>query len=228
MSDKKVDKAVNSYKNSEFLEYEKLNKNLFYKKGLEFFENKEYKNGEYCFEIMNGILEENKYKDARNYYNYCKAQNLLADNDLESYDYFKKCAGFLDSRQILETNKYFKLVDKIQGEWYFPGIDKEQNIKEMRNSGEYYEIDGVFYPKKNYSSYKSLLEEIENESFSAVSDALISKTIRTEPQEPATIEIYGGKNLSIWNDTIEYDGEGSIEFINDKTITIGGRKFTKR
>ena len=82
-----------------------------YKDGVSLVEAKDYINAEEYFR-----LAEN-YADSKKYHIYCKAQNLLAKDDLESYNYFTKCKDFLDSKNILETNEYFVLVNKLQGKW---------------------------------------------------------------------------------------------------------------
>ncbi|MBQ8794367.1 MAG: hypothetical protein IJZ63_06495, partial [Clostridia bacterium] len=82
LADGKVQEAVKSYTSSKWFEYDQKAKDLFYESGLKLVEVKDYKNAESCFEITNGYADNEKYLD------YCKAQNLLADNDLESYNYF--------------------------------------------------------------------------------------------------------------------------------------------
>lgn len=220
LSDTKIEKAVDSYKNSDFLEYVDLNKGLFYEKGIELLGNKDYKNAETCFGAIN------KYKDSKNYYNYCRAQKLLANGELESYDYFKKCGDFLDSQQILETNKYFKLVEKLQGEWYYPGITFEQERKEMIESGNYYEDPddrGHFYFKENFSSYQEFLnfKEGGNDSSGVFEFDPRRMGVSAKAEAPETILISGGKNLRIVEDSIVYkSGSREIRIIDNNTITI--------
>ncbi len=215
LSDNNAQKAVASFANSKLFEYDALNKNLFYKKGVEFVENKHYKNGELCFEKID------KYKDSNNYYNYCKAQNLLAGNDLESYDYFKKCGEFLDSEQILKTNKYFKMVDKLQGEWYHPpGKSIAQQKREARESGKYYEVDGAFYPKSAYKSYSELIEAL-NGKYGGIT------TMAYYIDNAETIQIKGGNKLNISNGIIEYKDE-PVVFVSDNIVKIYGREFKKQ
>lgn len=111
LSNGKIEKATKSFSNSKWFEFNKKAEELFYNQGILLVKNNDYKNAEFCFDTTKG------FKDSNNYYNYCKAQNLLAKNDLESYNYFTKCKDFLDSKNILETNEYFVLVNKLQGEW---------------------------------------------------------------------------------------------------------------
>ena len=111
LSNGKVEKATESFSNSRFFEYEEKAKKLFYNNGVSLVENKDCKNAEFCFDTTKD------FKDSKKYYTYCKAQNLLAKKDLESYNYFIECKDFLDSKDILETNEYFIMVNKLQGNW---------------------------------------------------------------------------------------------------------------
>lgn len=165
LSDGKVQKAVKSYQSSKWFEYDKKAKDLFYENGLKFVENKDYKNAEVCFEITNG------YTDNEKYLNYCKAQNLLANDDLESYNYFTNLGDFLDSKEILNTNKYFVVINKLQGKWKYPETSLSVIDEHMINKGY----------KVNYS---------ENKYFTKVTDSISFGVKRTEANEK-TIEIDG-------------------------------------
>lgn len=111
LSDGNIEKAIKSYSNSNWFEYDEKVKELFYNTGVLLVENKDYKNAELCFNSTSNL------KDSKKYSTYCKAQILLANNDLESYCYFNKCRNFLDSNTILETNEYLVLINKLQGTW---------------------------------------------------------------------------------------------------------------
>lgn len=143
-----LDKAIKSYNNSKWFEYDEKAKDLFYESSLEFIEINDYKTAENCFEILKD------YKDGEKYYNYCKAQNLLADNDLKAYDYFVKLDDFLDCKKIIETNEHFITLNKLQGEWKYP----ETTLSDIDNYmlGEGYTVDaenGIY--KKNIDSVVS-------------------------------------------------------------------------
>ncbi|MBQ2237672.1 MAG: hypothetical protein II317_06185, partial [Clostridia bacterium] len=83
--------ASDSYTNSESFEFDKLTKDLFYNHGILLIKEKKYKKAEICFETSKN------HKKSEDYYNYCRGQNLLAEGNLQSYNYFVKCKGFLDS-----------------------------------------------------------------------------------------------------------------------------------
>ncbi len=144
LDDVNVQKAVQSYTKSKWFEYDQKAKDLFYENGIKLVEAKDYKNAEICLKITNG------YTDNEKYLNYCKAQNLLADNDLESYNYFTDLGDFLDSKEILSTNKYFITINKLQGKWKYSEtplsvIDKymvEQGYKVLYEQNEYLLGDG--------------------------------------------------------------------------------------
>lgn len=165
LADGKAQEAVKSYTGSKWFEYDQKAKDLFYEKGLKLVEEKDYKNAESCLEITNGYADNKKYLD------YCKAQNLLADNDLESYNYFTDLGDFLDSKEILNTNKYFITISKLQGEWKYPETSLSVIDKHMINRG--YEI--------NYS---------ENKYFTKVTDSISFGVKRTKANEK-TIKIDG-------------------------------------
>lgn len=105
--------AAESYKSSNWFEYDKKVTYLFYESGIDFVENKNYDSAEICFEIA----ERYGYIDCYKYYNYSKAMSLLHNNSLEALDYFRKCGDFLDSAEIINTNEYFVMADAIQGKW---------------------------------------------------------------------------------------------------------------
>ena len=131
-----IEKATKSYSNSKWFEYDEKVKGLFYGKGVSFVENKDYKKAENCFKVTEN------FKVSNNYFNYCKAQNLLAKNDLESYNYFTKCIDFLDSKKILETNEYLVMVGKLQGEWSRPELEIGISIGTIRSPAETISIKG--------------------------------------------------------------------------------------
>lgn len=132
LADGKVQEAAKSYTNSKWFEYDQKAKDLFYENGLKFAEAKDYKNAEICFEITDG------YADNEKYLNYCKAQNLLANDDLESYNYFTDLGDFLDSKEILNTNKYFVMVNKLQGEWEHPELKDAVQFKLSSSDETFY------------------------------------------------------------------------------------------
>ncbi|MBR7133168.1 MAG: hypothetical protein IKD04_06505 [Clostridia bacterium] len=218
-----IEKATNAFSYSDWFEFDEKAKGIFYNKGISLAEQKDYKNAEHCFEVTDG------FADTENYYNYCKAQNLLAKKDLESYNYFTECKDFLDSKNILETNEYFILVNKLQGEWYYPGQSKEERMKEMRESGDYYEVDGNFYIKEYYDSYDDLLATIEEKGSIHVPGGLLSSgsSVRAE-----TLRINGAKHLKIVrNGVIGYNQYASyvpIEFIDDTHIKLSNRLYSKK
>ena len=220
LSNGKIEKATKSYSDSKWLEFDEKAKELFYNNGVSLVENKDYKNAEFCFDITKD------FKDSNNYYTYCKAQNLLAKNDLESYTYFVKCKDFLDSKHILETNKYFIMVNKLQGEWYYPGQSEEEYIKELRNSGNYYEIDGLFYDKSNYASYEELMVAIERKG------KMVSGLVLSGPATPETIVISGVDNLRIIkNKGIGYkkfDDYVEIKFVDNTHFKLWNREYRKK
>ena len=165
LADGKVQKAVKSYHSSKWFEYDQKAKELFYESGLKLVAVKDYKNAEICFEITNGCTDNEKYL------NYCKAQNLLANDDLESYNYFTELGDFLDSKEILNTNKYFVVINKLQGKWKYPETSLSVIDEHMINKGY----------KVNYS---------ENKYFTKVTDSISFGVKRTEANEK-TIEIDG-------------------------------------
>ena len=189
LADGKAQEAVKSYTGSKWFEYDQKAKDMFYESGLKFVEAKDYKNAESCFEITNGYAENEKYL------NYCKAQNLLADDDLESYNYFTDLGDFLDSKEILNTNKYFVMVDKLQGKWKYPETLLSVIDEHMINKGY----------KVNYS---------ENKYFTKVTDSITLVVERTEANEK-TIEIDG----LIVNGDI--DGKLAIHLTNNEIGILG-------
>ena len=214
LADGKVQEAIKSYQSSKWFEYDQKAKDLFYKNGLKLVEAKDYENAEICFEITDG------YTDNEKFLNYCKAQNLLADDDLESYNYFTDLGDFLDSKEILNTNKYFLMVNKLQGEWYYPGETDEEYEEKLRMSGDYYEVDGHFYSKSLYSSYDEIVEHI-NKNGRGPLDWLPGKL------SAKTIKINGINELKKIDGYITY-GSVKIEVIDDTHIKIGEREYEKQ
>ncbi len=141
LAEGKVQKAVKVYTSSKWFEYDKMAKDLFFENGLKLVQTKDYKNAEICFEVTNG------YTDNKKYLNYCKAQNLLANDDLESYNYFTDLGDFLDCKEILNTNKYFVMVNKLQGEWEHPKLKPYEN-RDTSNIKQG-SVNGVFYATNN-------------------------------------------------------------------------------
>lgn len=226
LSNGKIEKATKSYSDSKWFEYDDKVKELFYNKGVSLVENKDYKNAEFCFETTK------VFKETIKYFYYCKAQNLLEEKDLDSYNYFKVCGNFLDSEKILKTNKYYKLVDQLQGEWYYPGEDEKQILlkkEKWRKSGEYYEVDGVFYLRKNYDSYQQFLKELKEKKSVNIALDITTNKLEFTIKEPEKIIISGTDKLQIFRNSIIYDDYVSeIEFIDDKTIIIGDKEFIKQ
>ena len=215
LADGKVQEAVKSYNSSKWFEYDQKVKDLFYEKGLKLVEEKDYKNAEICFEVTNGYTNNEKYL------NYCKAQNLLANDDLESYNYFTDLGDFLDSKEILNTNKYFVTISKLQGEWYYPGETDEEYKEKLRTSGDYYEVNGEFYSKKEYNSYDEIVEYINKHGQGPTKVWLPGK------MSSNTIKINGIKEFKKIDEYITYDGR-KIEIIDDTHIKIGEREYEKQ
>ena len=180
---------------------------------------KDYKNAEICFEIIKN------YSDSKNYYNYSKAQNLLANNDLESYNYFTDLGDFLDSKEILNTNKYFVMVNKLQGEWYSPAKTQAQQKRELRESGKYYEANGRFYKKEYFESYQQFLEAVAEANGGTIDN--VPRTI-TIIYDSSTIRIDGGIGLRINQDGNITHDDNIIEVIDDTHIKIGKREYKKQ
>lgn len=107
-------KAVKAYTNSRYFEYHGKVKAMFYAAGVFLVENEKYAEAQPCFTCVGN------YREAENYFNYCKGKILLKTKDLEAYNYFVKCRNFLDAQKILNTNKYFVAVNELQGKWYHP------------------------------------------------------------------------------------------------------------
>ncbi len=208
LADGNVQKAVKSYTNSKWFEYDSKAKDLFYENGLKFVESKDYKNAEICFEITND------YTDNEKYLNYCKAQNLLANNDLESYNYFTDLGDFLDSREILSTNKYFITINKLQGKWKYSEtplsvIDKymvEQGYKVLYEQNEYLWRDGRWgFATKRVEAKQKVVE---------ISGLVISGDFNGKLEinsSDAEIGIYDG---SLWS---------HIEKLDEESMCIDGR-----
>lgn len=199
-----------------------VSKPILYNQGLSLVKSKNYENAVFYFHITKD------FKDSNNYYIYCKAQNLLAESDLESYDYFTECKDFLDSENILKTNEYFILVNKLQGEWYYPGqtkAEKEEELKQIRNSGDYYEVDGIFYDKSIYASYEELILAIESKG------TMIPGRILFSSHEPEKIEIRGVDDLKIIkNKGVGYkifEDDMQIEFVDDTHFKWMNRVYRK-
>ncbi len=184
LSNGKIEKATKSYSNSKWFEYDVKAEELFYNQGVLLVKNKDYKNAEFCFKITGN------FKDSKDYYNYCKAQNLLAKNDLESYNYFTKCKDFLDSKNILDTNECFVLVNKLQGKW-------------KSNPDTYSSSNGVYYGAWVLETGEKVSMEINVEGINV---------FYPEFDEKYTINL-SDKELYIVEDKISY-----IDFISEKTI----------
>lgn len=255
LSNGKVKKAINSFSNSKFYEYDEKAIELFYNKGVSLVENKDYKNAEICFNNTKDFKDSNNYsiyckgknllakndldsynyfmrckdfldskkivesfynksvsmvknknyknaencfynikdyKDANNYYNYCKGQNLLAENDLDSYNYFTECKDFLDSKKILETNKYFILVNNLQGVWKTPTKSFKETEKNL--------IDNDWVILNRYLD--------EEEPFLWCKSNINNISYR---QDLYTTKIHSMGILGIEVNTTKYDGVLSIE-----------------
>ena len=218
LADGKVQEAVKSYTSSKWFEYDQKAKDLFYESGLKLVEVKDYKNAESCFEITNGYADNEKYLD------YCKAQNLLADNDLESYNYFTNLGGFLDSKEILNTNKYFVMVNKLQGEWYSPAKTQAQQKRELRESGKYYEANGYFYKKEYFESYQDFLQAVADANGGTIDNVPITITII---YDSSTIKIDGGIGLRINQDGNITHDDDIIEIVDETHIKISKREYEK-
>lgn len=232
LSKGKIEKATKSYSNSKWFEFDKKSVELFYNKGVSLVENKDYKNAEVCF------LTTKNFKDSNNYQTYCKAQQLLAEDNLESYNYFTECIDFLDSKNILETNEYFVLVDKLQGKWKRPNITKaerEERDRERRNSGKYYEYRGSFYDKSSYVSYEDFIATIENGQDSSLPGKILGTYEGPEKIEISGIELSGIGTVK--DDLIIIKGEGVgfyvfnknqlIELIDDTHFKLFGKEYKK-
>ena len=112
ISDGKCEKAVASYSGSDLFEFDGAVRKLFYDKGKELA-------GKGGFEKAGPLFDalEDSYKDSRQYYYYCHAKVLWADEDLEAYDYFIACGDFLDAEEILSNEESFAALTSIQGNW---------------------------------------------------------------------------------------------------------------
>ncbi len=218
LADGKVQEAVKSYTGSKWFEYDQKAKDLFYENGLKLVEVKDYKKAKICFEITNGYADNEKYLD------YCKAQNLLADNDLESYNYFTELGDFLDSKEILNTNKYFVMVNKLQGEWYSPAKTQAQQKRELRESGKYYEANGYFYKKEYFESYQDFLQAVADANGGTIDNVPITITII---YDSSTIKIDGGIGLRINQDGNITHDDDIIEIVDETHIKISKREYEK-
>lgn len=192
LSKGKIEKATQSFSNSKWFEYDEKTKNLFYAQGVALVEDNDYKNAEICFDTANG------FDDSNNYYYYCKARNLLAENDLESYNYFIKCKGFLDSKNLLETNECFILVNKLQGNWSHPELKPyanrdTSNIKQGSH-------DGVFYATNNLT----ILSESINISGIDVSGKYTKGKLVISSNHQLAIDDGTHKEIRFENDSVIY------------------------
>ncbi len=210
LADGKAQEAVKSYTSSKWFEYDQKAKDLFYESGLKLVETKDYKNAESCFEITNG------YTDNEKYLNYCKAQNLLADDDLESYNYFTDLGDFLDSKEILNTNKYFVMVNKLQGEW-----EQGEYIVQNTNKGT------------NSTSKKSRFEDLDSlgdvspeaeEEYKQNMKMTISGILVNRGCYEYKLSIDDKKMLLV---DVEGDHHDEIKIIGDNTIEYDDYKWTK-
>lgn len=153
LSGGEAQQAAKAYQGSRWFEYHGRVKQLFYTAGVSFVKEKQYAQAENCFASVKA------YKDAEDYYHYCKGQVLLAEDDLESYNYFIKCRNFLDTNSIITTNVYLSQLHRLQGTWHHPTIKQWESEAEwrqhMRKSG-YLEINGNFYDPDVYDpDYKT-------------------------------------------------------------------------
>lgn len=204
LADGKAQEAVKSYTGSKWFEYDQKAKDLFYENGLKLVEAKDYKNAEICFEITNG------YADNEKYLNYCKAQNLLADDDLESYNYFTDLGDFLDSKEILNTNKYFVMVNKLQGEWeqgeyIVQNTNKSTNStsKKSRFAGKKIDVSTSLALEADYQKYRK----------TTISGVLVN---RGDYEYKLSIN---DKKIAI--------GDTEIKILDDNTIEYDDYKWTK-
>lgn len=232
LSKGKIEKATKSYSNSKWFEFDKKSVELFYNKGVSLVENKDFKNAEVCF------LTTKNFKDSKNYQTYCKAQQLLAEDNLESYNYFTECIDFLDSKNILETNEYFVLVDKLQGKWKRPSITKaeqEEHDRELRNSGEYYEYKGNFYAKSCYESYEDFIDTVTNHYRLFLPGRYLGTYDGPEKIEISGIKISGIATADDDLKIIKGEGVGFYEFnknqlielIDDTHFRLFGKEYKK-
>lgn len=232
LSKGKIEKATKSYSNSKWFEFDKKSVELFYNKGVSLVENKDFKNAEVCF------LTTKNFKDSKNYQTYCKAQQLLAEDNLESYNYFTECIDFLDSKNILETNECFVLVDKLQGKWKRPSITKaeqEEHDRELRNSGEYYEYKGNFYAKSCYESYEDFIDTVTNHYRLFLPGRYLGTYDGPEKIEISGIKISGIATADDDLKIIKGEGVGFYEFnknqlielIDDTHFRLFGKEYKK-
>ncbi len=223
LSNEKIEKATKSYSDSKWFEFDEKAEELFYNKGVSLVESKDYKNAELCFDTTKN------FKDSKNYYNYCKAQNLLAENDLESYNYFMNCKDFLNSKEILNKNEYFVLLNKLQGEWYHPEKSLEEIDLEMKKLGFRIDESAIRYSL----GFKNWVEMIREYGYT------YSERYRKEAQEQ-TITFSGttcigmGKivinreELCVIGADDEIYKDKFIEFLDDENINFAYFKWEKK
>lgn len=216
--------SYNSYKNGIWLNYKGNMQKLFYEKGVDLVNDKDYINAELCFaEIDENFLETN------NYYNYCKAQNLLAENDLESYNYFTNCKDFLNSKEILNKNEYFVLLNKLQGEWYHPKKSLEEIDLEMKNLGFQIDESEIRY-SLGYRNWVEIMGEYGYSYSERYREQAKEQTIifsGTTCVDMGKIVINKGKLCVIGADNEIYIDK-FIEVLDDESINFAYFKWEKK
>lgn len=213
-----LDKAIKSYNNSKWFEYDEKAKDLFYESSLEFIKTNDYKTAENYFETLKD------YKDGEKYYNYCKAQNLLADNDLKAYDYFVKLDDFLDCKKIIETNEHFITLNKLQGEWKCP----ETPLSDIDNYmlGEGYTIEsksGVYIKHKNSIVSFKIKRETVHENSIKIDGSTVGGFVNGKFEIDSSGKINIHCNDGLWT-YLELNEDGTISLDN---VTNGIYPFIK-
>lgn len=211
-------KAAKAYTNSRWFEYDNKAKELFYQFGVDFTESENYKEAEACFAVTKG------YKDSENYYNYCKGRALLDNEDLDSYNYFIKCRGFLDTDTILTANTYLSQLEILQGEWHHPTIkmwkSEAEYLRYMRSKG-YVEVDGKFYipeiykPNSDAGMLLSSYDEYKPEDYLKIK----GNSIKGKSDKGKLIIRDGKIRMNFESLKVYNEGEDSVSIIsNDKFL----------
>ena len=204
---------VNAYNCYRYLLEDKHEERL-YNIGCKLVESKQYDIAADCF------LQIYEYKNSKDYYNYCKGNQLLLENDINSYDYFSNCKNFSDTEKIIKKTSWLNNIDFLQGKWYYPGETREEYNQKMRQSGYYYEVNGTFYSKGYYKNYQELIDAIaENKGL------FLQGMVISGPDQSNTITIKGIEKLKILDDgKIGYnqglDEYIEIEIINESKIKM--------
>ena len=137
---------VNAYNCYRYLSEDEHEETL-YTVGCNLVKNKKYDVAADCF------LQIYDYKDSKNYYNYCKGNQLLLEKDIAAYHYLNDCKNFLDTNNLFKNILWLNTLDQIQGEWYeirnvygshLKGVNGSlTSVIEYYDKKLYIEIDGT-------------------------------------------------------------------------------------